>query len=175
VLKNSKKEKKPHRRKKSGGKLKRELGGIALMLVSLFLVGAILSFDAADVDVFSSLEWYDILGNGAREAVASIHSPFGLLGARLSSFFVSSFLGYPSLLLFSAIFFLGVWSFFRSRSLKKALLFFLYSTLLSLDFSAMAGMTSTPYSDFWSGAIGRMNAELVTNVLGPVGGGCCSL
>jgi len=94
---------------------------------------------------------------------------FGLLGARLSSFFVSSFLGYPSLLLFSAIFFWGL-ELFRSRSLKKALLFFLYSTLLSLDFSAMAGMTSTPYSDFWSGAIGRMNAELVTNVLGPVGG-----
>jgi len=169
VLKNSKKKKSPTDEKKSGGKLKRELGGIALMLVSLFLVGAILSFDAADVDVFSSLEWYDILGNGAREAVASIHSPFGLLGARLSSFFVSSFLGYPSLLLFSAIFFWGL-ELFRSRSLKKALLFFLYSTLLSLDFSAMAGMTSTPYSDFWSGAIGRMNAELVTNVLGPVGG-----
>ncbi|NQU45666.1 MAG: DNA translocase FtsK 4TM domain-containing protein, partial [Chlorobium sp.] len=95
------------------------------MLISLFLLGAILSFDAADRLVFGRLEWYDILGNGAREAVDSIHSPFGLLGARLSSFFVRFFLGYPSLLLLSAIFFWGL-ELFRSRSLKQALLFFLY-------------------------------------------------
>lgn len=170
MLKNSKKEKRaPQTKKKGGGKMKRELGGIALMLMSLFLAGAILSFDAADAAVFTRLDWYDILGNGARDAVDSIHSPFGLLGARLSSFFVRSFLGYPTLLLLSAIFFWGL-ELFRSRSLKQALLFFLYTALLSFDLAAMAGMTSTPYSDYWSGSIGRMTAELVKNVLGPLGG-----
>jgi len=119
------------------------------MLVSLFLVGAILSFDAADVDVFSSLEWYDILGNGAREAVASIHSPFWSSWCAPLVVFCLFLFG---LSLSPAVFghiFLGVGAFPFQKSEKRApFSFFLYSTLLSLDFSAMAGMTSTPYSDF---------------------------
>ncbi|NTV93337.1 MAG: cell division protein FtsK, partial [Chlorobiaceae bacterium] len=77
-------------------KLMKELSGIALMLSSLFLIGAILSFHPDDEALFRTLPWHDISSPLSRDVAESIHNPFGLLGARLSAFFIRSFLGYPA-------------------------------------------------------------------------------
>ncbi|TCD47682.1 DNA translocase FtsK [Chlorobium sp. N1] len=138
------------------------------MLLALFLAGSTLTFHPADQAVYRGLAWYDLTGPAAREAVSRIHTPFGMLGARTGSFFVRSFLGFPSVLLFSAVFFWGL-SLFRSRSLKPALLFFLYSVLVSLDLSAMGGLTAFAFSDLLAGSIGRMLAELLSTLLGAAG------
>ncbi len=138
------------------------------MLSALFLAGSTITYHPGDQAVYLKLPWYDILGPAARDAVAHIQTPFGLLGARVGSFFVRSFLGFPSLLLFSAVFFWGV-SLFRSKSLKSALIFFLYSVLMSLDLAAMGGLTPFAFSDLLAGAVGRMLAEMFSTLLGATG------
>ncbi len=145
--------------------LKKELVGIILMLGSLFLISAILSFNSNDEASYGALAWYDIFSNTARDAAESIHNPFGLFGARLSTFFIRAVLGYPVIFPIISIFFWGL-SLIRAKSLKPALLFFLYSVLIAIDVAAMFGLTSEPFSDVMAGAIGRMLAALLFTVIG---------
>jgi len=145
--------------------LQKEIAGIVLMLCALFLISAILSFSPDDEASIGVLAWQDIFSKAAGRAAENIHNPFGLFGARLSAFFIRSFLGYPVILPVTAVFFLG-WSLLRAKSLKPALLFFLYSVAISIDISIMFGLTSAEFSDNWAGAIGRMLAELLSTVIG---------
>ncbi len=145
--------------------LKKELIGIMLMLGSLFLISAILSFNPDDEASYGALVWYDIFSNAARDAAENIHNPFGLFGARLSTFFIRSVLGYPVIFPITSFFLWGI-SLLRARSLKPALLFFLYSLLISIDVAAMFGLTSASFSDVMAGAIGRMLAALLSTVIG---------
>ncbi|MCX6179375.1 MAG: DNA translocase FtsK [Chlorobiales bacterium] len=146
--------------------LKRELSGIVFMLVSFLLISFLLCFHPDDEAGFASLGWTDIFSKAARDAAETIHNPFGPLGVKLSSFFIHTY-GYPVILPLTAIFFWG-WSLFRAKSLKPALLFFLYSATISVDLAAMFGLTSTPFSDVMAGTIGRMLAEKV-KVVGEAG------
>ncbi len=146
--------------------LKRELSGIGFMLISFFLISFLLSFHPEDEASFATLAWHDIFSKAARDAAETIHNPFGPLGVKLSSFFIHTY-GYPVILPFTAIFFWG-WSLFRAKSLKPALKFFLYSTVMSVDIEAMFGLTSTPFSDSMAGTIGRMLAEKL-KVIGEAG------
>jgi DNA segregation ATPase FtsK/SpoIIIE, S-DNA-T family len=148
--------------------LKREIIGIAFMLGSLYLISALLSFHPDDEASFASLPWHDIFSKASRDAAESIHNPFGLLGARLSAFFIRSFLGYPVILPVTSMFFWG-WSLLRARSLKPALLFFLYSVIISIVVASMFGLTSAPFGDVMAGAIGRMLASLLSTVIGFTG------
>ena len=145
--------------------LKKELTGIMLMLGSLFLISAILSFNPYDEARYGALAWYDIFSNAARDAAEGIHNPFGLFGARLSTFFIRAVLGYPVIFPVTSFFLWGI-SLVRSKSLKPALLFFLYSLLISIDVATMFGLTSAPFSDVMAGAIGRMLAALLSTVIG---------
>jgi S-DNA-T family DNA segregation ATPase FtsK/SpoIIIE len=148
--------------------LKKEIIGIAFMLGSLYLISALLSFHPDDEASFASLAWHDIFSKAARDVAESIHNPFGLLGARLSAFFIRSFLGYPVILPVTSMFFWG-WSLLRARSLKPALLFFLYSVVISIVVATMFGLTSAPFGDVMAGAIGRMLAALLSTVIGFTG------
>ncbi|NTW56282.1 MAG: DNA translocase FtsK [Chlorobiaceae bacterium] len=146
----------------------KELIGIVLMLLSLFLVCAILGFHPEDEAAFSSLAWHDIFSKSAGEVARDIHNPFGLIGARLSVFFIRSFLGYPFIFTMFSVFYCG-WSLLRSNSLKPALFFFLYSAFISVDAALMFGLTSEPFSDAMSGAIGRMLSSLLSRAIGMTG------
>ncbi|WP_083694627.1 DNA translocase FtsK [Chlorobium sp. KB01] len=148
--------------------LKKEIIGIAFMLGSLYLICAILSFHPDDEASFAALRWYDIFGKAASDIAESIHNPFGLLGARLSAFFINSFLGYPVILPVLSMFFWG-WSLLRAKSLKPALFFFLYSVVISIVVASMFGLTSAPFSDVMAGTIGRMLAALLSTVIGFTG------
>jgi S-DNA-T family DNA segregation ATPase FtsK/SpoIIIE len=148
-----------------GAVLQRELAGIALMLASLFVIFAILSFHPEDEAAFGILAWHDVFSKAAGEAAHDIRNPFGLMGARLSAFFIRSFLGYPFIFGVLSVFNCG-WSLLRSNSLKPALFFFLYSVFISLDAAVMFGLTSEPFSDVMSGAIGRMLASLLSTAIG---------
>ncbi|NTU96573.1 MAG: cell division protein FtsK [Chlorobiaceae bacterium] len=148
--------------------LTKELTGILLMLLSLFLICAILSFHPEDETAFGTLAWHDIFSKAAGEAAREIRNPFGLIGARLSSFFIRSFLGYPFILTILSVLYCG-WSVIRSNSLKPALFFFLYSAFITVDAALMFGLTSEPYSDVMSGAIGRMLASLLSRAIGMTG------
>ncbi|MEI7825167.1 MAG: DNA translocase FtsK, partial [Chlorobiaceae bacterium] len=148
--------------------LKKEIAGIAIILFSLFLISALLSFHPDDEASFGALAWQDIFSKAAGDAAESIHNPFGLLGARLSAFFIRSFLGYPVILPVTAGLFLG-WSLFRAKSLKPVLLFFLYSVAVSVDVATIFGLTSAGFSDNWAGAVGRMIAALLSTVIGFTG------
>lgn len=153
---------------RSRDKLLKELSGIALMLSALFLISAILSFHPDDEALFGTLAWSDISSPLSRDVAESIHNPFGLLGARLSAFFIRSFLGYPAFLPGLALFYWG-WSLLRFKSLKPALLFFLYSVIMAIDIAAMSGLTATPHSDVMAGAIGRMIAAMLSTLIGLTG------
>ncbi len=145
--------------------LQKEIGGIVLMLLALFLIGALLCFHPDDQGSFGALAWYDISIKVARGAAESIHNPFGLFGARISDFFIRSFLGYSVLLPVTSIFFWG-WLLMRAKSLKPAIVFSLYTLFISLDVATIFGLTSAPFSDFMAGAIGRMVAEFLSIVIG---------
>ncbi|TLU58687.1 MAG: DNA translocase FtsK [Chlorobium sp.] len=149
-------------------RLKSEIIGIMLMLGSLFLVSAILSFNSGDEACYGALAWHDIFSNAARDAAENIHNPFGLFGARLSTFFIRSVLGYPVILPVSSMFFWGL-SLVRSKSLKPALLFFLYSVLIAINVATMFGLTKAPFGDVMAGAIGRMLAALLSTIIGFTG------
>jgi DNA segregation ATPase FtsK/SpoIIIE, S-DNA-T family len=148
--------------------LKKEIAGIAIILFSLFLISALLCFHPDDEASFGALAWQDIFSKAAGQAAESIHNPFGLLGARLSDFFIRSFLGYPVILPVSGGLFLG-WSLLREKSLKPVLLFFLYSVAVSIDIASIFGLTSAGFSDNWAGAVGRMIAALLSTVIGFTG------
>jgi S-DNA-T family DNA segregation ATPase FtsK/SpoIIIE len=148
--------------------LRREIIGIACMLGSLYLICALLSFHPDDEAGFASLVWHNIFSKAAKDVAENIHNPFGLLGARLSAYFIRSFLGYPFILPVSSIFFWG-WSLLRGSSLKPALLFFLYSVVISIVVASMFGLTTAPFGDVMAGAIGRMLAALLSTVIGFTG------
>jgi S-DNA-T family DNA segregation ATPase FtsK/SpoIIIE len=145
--------------------LQKEVAGIVLMLLALFLIGALLSFHPDDEATFGALAWHDIFSKGARDVAESIHNPFGLFGARVSDFFIRSFLGYSVILPITAMFFWG-WLLMRAKSLKPAILFSLYSLFISLDVATIFGLTSAPFSDVMAGAVGRMLAEFLSTVIG---------
>ena len=145
--------------------LQKEIGGMVLMLLALFLIGALLCFHPDDQASFGALAWYDISIKAARGAAENIHNPFGLFGARISDFFIRSFLGYSGLLPVTSIFLWG-WLLMRAKSLKPAILFSLYTLFISLDVATIFGLTSAPFSDFMAGAIGRMVAEFLSIVIG---------
>ena len=145
--------------------LQKEIGGIVLMLLALFLTGALLCFHPDDQASLGTLAWYDISIKAARGAAESIHNPFGLFGARISDFFIRSFLGYSVLLPVTSIFLWG-WLLMRAKSLKPAIIFSLYTLFISLDVATIFGLTSAPFSDFMAGAVGRMVAEFLSIVIG---------
>ena len=146
--------------------LQRELMGIVLMLVSFLLICFLLGFHHEDESTLSSVGWLEVFSKEALNAAESIHNPFGPLGVKLSSFFIGTY-GYPVIFPLTALFFWG-WSMYRAKSLKPALLYFLYSSTLSVVISAMFGLTSTRFSDPLSGSIGRMLAEKL-KVIGEAG------
>ncbi len=146
--------------------LQRELVGIVFMLLSFLLICFLLGFHPDDEATFGSLAWGDLFSKAVRDAAETIHNPFGPLGVKLSSFFIHTY-GYPVLLPLTAVFFWGL-SLFRARSLKPALLFFLYSSTISVVFASMFGLTTTPFSDVMAGTIGRMLAEKL-KVIGEAG------
>ncbi|MEI8185089.1 MAG: DNA translocase FtsK [Chlorobiaceae bacterium] len=146
--------------------LKRELIGISFMLISFLLVSFLLSFHTEDETQFINIAWHEIFSKAARDAAETIHNPFGPLGVKLSSFFIRTY-GYPVILPLTAIFFWG-WSLFRAKSLKPALLFFLYCSTISVDLASMFGLTASPFSDIMAGTIGRMLAEKL-KVIGEAG------
>ena len=146
--------------------LKRELTGIAFMMLSVYLIILLLNFHAEDNAGLATIAWRDIFSKAARDAAETIHNPFGPLGVKLSSFFIRTY-GYLVILPLTAMFFWG-WSLFRAKSLKPALVFFLYSVILSVDIASMFGLTSAPSSDIMAGSIGRMLAEKL-KVIGEAG------
>ncbi len=146
--------------------LQRELMGIVLMLVSFLLICFLLSFHHDDEAIFSTVGWLDVFSKDALNAAETIHNPFGPLGVKLSSFFIGTY-GYPVIFPLTALLFWG-WSMYRAKSLKPALLYFLYSSMLSVVISAMFGLTSTSFTDPLSGSIGRMLAEKL-KVIGEAG------
>ena len=146
--------------------LKRELTGIVFMLVSFLLICFLLSFHPEDDAGFATIAWRDIFSKAARDAAETIHNPFGPLGVKLSSFFIRTY-GYPVIFPLIAILFWG-WSLFRAKSLKPALLFFLYCVTISVVLASMFGLTSAPFSDIMAGSIGRMLAEKL-KVIGEAG------
>ncbi len=146
--------------------LRRELMGIVLMLISFLLICFLLSFHHEDDATLSSVGWVEVFSKEALNAAEAIHNPFGPLGVKLSSFFIGTY-GYPVIFPLTALFFWG-WSMYRAKSLKPALLYFLYSSTFSVVISAMFGLTSTPISSVLSGAIGNMLAEKL-KVIGEAG------
>ncbi len=148
--------------------LKKEIIGIMLMFGSLYLISAILSFHPDDEAMFRALPWHDIFSKAAKDTADTIHNHFGLFGARLSAFFVGSFIGYSVILPISSIFTLG-WSLLRAKSLKPAILFFLFSVFISTDIATLFGLTSAGFSDVMAGAVGRMLAERLSTVIGVTG------
>jgi S-DNA-T family DNA segregation ATPase FtsK/SpoIIIE len=149
-------------------RLSREGGGIVLMLVSLFIMGAVLSYHAEDEAVIQTLPWYDIYSAAAKAVAETIHNPFGLFGARISVFFVRSIFGYPSLIPILALLFWG-WHLLRMKSLKPAILFLMYALLISLDMATMFGLTNATFGDVMAGATGRMVASFLSTVIGFAG------
>jgi S-DNA-T family DNA segregation ATPase FtsK/SpoIIIE len=148
--------------------LVREAGGIALMLLSLFLAGALLNYHAGDEAVMSTLPWYEVFSEAAKAIAGTIHNRFGLFGARVAVFFVRVLLGYPSLVPVLSIFVLG-WTLLRLKSLRPAALFMIYALLISLDLAIAFGLTTAPFADVMSGATGRMLASFLSTVIGIVG------
>ena len=152
----------------NGDKLKREISGILLGIIAVFYVGSLLFYHHADTEALVGLQWYEFFGRKAMEAVEKLHNPFGIAGARLAELFIRSFLGYVSIIPGFAVFYWG-WSLMRDRSLKAPLLFTLYSVIIALDIAALFGLTSMPFGDAMSGAVGRMLASFFSTFIGYTG------
>jgi S-DNA-T family DNA segregation ATPase FtsK/SpoIIIE len=142
-----------------------EAGGIALMLAALFCIAAVLGFHAEDEPYIVTLPWYEIFSSAAKAIAGTIHNPFGLLGARVSVFFIRVLLGYPVLLPLTGFLALG-WGLFRLKPLGPALFFLVYTLLMALDLSAMIGLSAASFADVMSGATGRMMASFLSTVIG---------
>lgn len=149
-------------------KLKKEIAGIVLCIVAFFYIGALLFYHQDDKIVLAALKWYEIFGRNAMEAVSELHNPFGIFGARMAELFIRSFLGYVSIVPGLAFIFWG-WSLLRDKSLKPPLLFTLYAVFVSLAVATMFGLTTAPFGDVMSGAVGRMLAAFLSTAIGYTG------
>ena len=148
--------------------LKKEIPGTVLGVIAFLYIGALLFYDPADKDVLASLRWFEFFGRNAMETAGGLHNPFGIFGARLAELFISSFLGYVSILPGFALLYWG-WSLIRLESLKPPLLFTLYSVLMALVMATMFGLTTAPFADSMAGAVGRMLASFLSTVIGFTG------
>ncbi|HHE31467.1 MAG TPA: DNA translocase FtsK [Chlorobaculum parvum] len=155
---------KPARRQGFGG----PIVGFVLMLVALFCAASVFGFHAGDESAIASLPWYELFSDNARTAADVIDNPFGLFGARVSVFFIRVLLGYLSVLPLIATIVLG-WRLFLRNPLKPALLFLLFTLLMSLDLSAMFGLVTASFADVMSGTTGRMMASFLSTVIGYAG------
>ncbi len=149
-------------------KLKRELSGIALGIIAFFYIGALLFYHQDDKAILAGLTWYEFFGRNAMEAVSALHNPFGIFGARLAELMIRSFLGYVSVIPGVAVICWG-WFLLRGKSLKPPLLFTLYAVFISLATASMFGLSTAPFGDVMSGAVGRMLAAFLSTVIGYTG------
>ncbi|NTV25626.1 MAG: DNA translocase FtsK [Chlorobiaceae bacterium] len=148
--------------------LVKEVGGIALMLLSLYLTASVLSYHPGDEAVITTLPWHEVFSDAAKAVASTIHNPFGIFGARVSVFFIRVMFGYPSIIPFSALLVAG-WQLMRQRSLRPAGLYAIYALLISIDLSTMFGLTTASFGDVMAGAIGRMLASFLSTVIGMAG------
>ncbi len=151
--------------------LVREVSGILLMLLSLFVAAAVLyyPFYPERFEIYTStLAWYDVLSPAAKAVAAQISNPFGLFGPRISSFFIHDLFGYPSVVPILAVFVLGL-RMLRRQPLGPGGLFMVFALLFSFDLSVLFGLTWASFSDNMAGAVGRMVAEFLSRVIGPAG------
>ncbi|NTU93185.1 MAG: DNA translocase FtsK [Chlorobiaceae bacterium] len=148
--------------------LVREAGGIALMLLSLFLAAAVLAYHPLDEAVITTLPWHEVFSDAAKAVASTIHNPFGLFGARVAVFFIRVMFGYPSVIPFVALLVAG-WQLLRLNPLRPALLFMIYALLITLDISTLFGLATASFSDVMAGSTGRMLASFLSTVIGMAG------
>ena len=156
---------------------KKKLAGLLFIFSSILLLLSIISysrFDEANLtsllgDLFNSLS-----GDSGANASADISNWLGILGAHISSFFISSTLGIFSAVIPLLMLIWGVALFFKI-SYKALIKTSNFLIVLGLLLSALFGLLRTNYSFFpgmieLSGAVGNYLGEVIGRLLGGIGG-----
>ena len=156
---------------------KKKLAGLLFIFSSILLLLSIISysrFDEANLtsllgDLFNSLS-----GDPGANASADINNWLGILGAHISSFFISSTLGIFSAVIPLLMLIWGVALFFKI-SYKALIKTSNFLIVLGLLLSALFGLLRTNYSFFpgmieLSGAVGNYLGEVIGRLLGGIGG-----
>jgi DNA segregation ATPase FtsK/SpoIIIE, S-DNA-T family len=146
----------------------KEAGGIAMMLLSLYLAGSVLFYHPADEPVISTLPWHEVFSDAAKAVAATMHNPFGLFGARVSVFFIRSLFGYPSVVSLLGLLYAG-WRLLRLKPLRPAIMFMIFALLMTIDLATLFGLTTASFSEVMAGATGRMTASFLSTVIGVAG------
>ncbi len=152
-------------------KRRSELWGVFIMLLSgLFLI-ALFCYHIEDEALIEHVSWFEFFSQEARLLASQLHNPLGLFGAKISSLFIRSMLGYPTSLLLVISAFWG-FSLFRHQDFSKPIYVTVYGVFFSVIVASMFGLTAFGFSEVMSGAIGRLVATTLSTIFGKFGAWC---
>jgi S-DNA-T family DNA segregation ATPase FtsK/SpoIIIE len=142
---------------------KKKILGIFLILLSVFLLLSIISFDRRDEANLSGLFT-------TSSASAEIYNWGGTIGANTATFFIKSTIGYFSLV-FSFLLFVGGISFFKQMSLRILVHISNFLLLSGIFIASFFGLLRTHYKAFTgryelSGYVGDYIGENLGNFVG---------
>lgn len=166
--------------KKSGGvpasDKRQAIAALMLMTLAVLLFGALLSYNLADesLGIHPRNLLDPILGNPDVQAKDRVHNALGLAGALVADFLIKSGIGY-SVLVLPLLMIIWGWAMLRRRGFRSVIQITNYLLSGAVLLSASLGMirqflgSSGPGME-WSGAIGDYCAQILSALLGHVGG-----
>ncbi|GMR24877.1 MAG: DNA translocase FtsK [Ignavibacteria bacterium] len=144
---------------------KKKIVGILLMLVSIFLLLGIISYDRRDEANLAGLF-------SASEGTTEIFNWGGIFGANISNFFIKSTFGYFSVV-FPFLFFIWGFSFFKRMTIRILIHISNFLLLSGIIVAAFFGVFRTNYGIFagsyeLSGFIGDYLGEKLSSIVGGI-------
>jgi S-DNA-T family DNA segregation ATPase FtsK/SpoIIIE len=152
---------------------KKKIVGLLLVFLSILILLSIVSYNDSDNDSLSTFfnDFYNSLSNGADKDITNW---LGIVGAHISSFFVTSTLGIFSAAIPLLLLTWGVALFYKI-SYKTLIKISNFLIAFGLLLSALFGLLRTNYNLFpnmmeLSGSVGNYLGEVLSRLLGGVGG-----
>lgn len=148
------------------------------MVFGILSTLSILFYSKEDEQILDQISVLDVFripfDAGVRALSSGIHNQLRLFGALVSDFFINSTIGYSSIVIPLLAIAWG-WVILRSKETARFLVFTNYSMVFGLLFSTGFGITNRIFyttaadAKVWSGIMGAFTAEILINILGPVG------
>ncbi|MGH7889782.1 MAG: DNA translocase FtsK 4TM domain-containing protein, partial [Thermodesulfobacteriota bacterium] len=152
---------------------KKQILGFFLMLFSVLVIFSIVSYSDIDQSKLESFNVKELLTKESQAAAMDTSNWLGMTGVYISSFLIRNTFGYFSAIV-PVIFIAAGFYMMRKKKLMDMMQFTVYSLVLMILFSSMAGMLKTSLGDRipynLSGRSGAYFSSVVNAMLGTVGG-----
>lgn len=148
---------------------------IVLIAIGMLVALSIIFYSPDDEALIEQITLLDVFripfDDSVKAIAAQIQNNLGLVGAIVADFFITSTVGYASII-FAVLCIVWGWFILRKKELAKLITVTNYSIIFSVICSSAAGLSSRLFGGIgkaWSGLVGAFLADVLVNLLGEIG------